>query len=351
VGWHLDSSEGYQEAAQVNLPAVIDALIEHSEEVDPRDYNAIRLRRRVWLRAIEIVQEVWDSWDWDFRYKVGESLTLTAGQNSVTAPSDFHSIAYEGSLWVPSRNWNIREVPANVLMEYRRMNSSAVGIPQYFAVFGGTDAGLPVIQFDRNADTTYTLALDYEKRPPRLLDRPDAVTAVASDDASTLPEGVYRLKLVYVSPDGNGPPSDATSVTVTGDNVQIITVTMSEPPTFSNATSKTLFMTEADGTTYYEHTDDIEVDDTSIVISAPVSIASDEITAGFSGIDRLPEGLFGVILAGLKEELGYDEGDSRSGGEAEGRFRKRLARFKREYPSFERKLRQGDLGLTTFRMH
>jgi hypothetical protein len=336
----------------LNLPAIIDAIIEHSEEVDPRDYNAIRLRKRVWLRAIEILQEIWDSWDWDFRYKVDGSMTLTSGQDTATAPSDFHALAYEGAVWLPApRNSPLFERPSFELMEIRRSNPTAQGFPQRFCVFGGDDTGLPTFQFDRLADQTYTLQLDYEKRPPALVDRPDDLTASVEDGVSTLTAGVYQFKLVYVTADGASLPSDAVSATVVDSNADTITLTFPEPPSWSQVTSKSLYMTPVGTSTFRLHTASIANSTTSQTVTAPVSGSADLIETGFSGLERLPEGLFGVLLAGLKEELGYDEGDSRSGGEAEGRFRKRLARFKREYPAFERKGRMGDLALTQYRMH
>lgn len=335
----------------MNLPAQIDAILEHTLEVDPRDYNAIRLRRRVWLRAIEILQEIWDSWDWDFRYKVDEALVLPSGENEVTAPADFHSIAYEGAMWIPSQTQPVFERPANWLMEYRRHNPSVQGFPEYFAAFGGTDGGLSVLRFDKLAGGDVTLQMDYQRRAPALTDRPDDLEAVITQDVSTFAAGAYQWKLVYVTAEDESWPSDAVVTDVSLANQDVITLTLPAAPTWSKVISKSLYGTVADGSTFHLHTAGIDPQETSIVLTAPVAGSEDEITAGNSGLERLPEGLFGVLLEGLKVAMGYDEGDSRSGGEAEGRFRKRLGRFQRESPAYERKARIGDLGLPSYRMH
>lgn len=334
----------------MNLPAAIDAIVEHTLEVDPRDFNAIRLRRRVWLRSIETLQEIWDSWDWEFRYKVDEALTLPSGENEVSAPADFHSIAYEGAMWIPSQNSPVHERPSNWLMECRRRNPTATGFPEYFAAFGAGDSGVAVLRFDKLASGDVVLQMDYERRPPALTDRPDDLSAAVSDATSTFTAGVYGWKLVYVTAEGESIPSSAVTSTISGVN-QVVTLTIPAAPTWSAIVSKSLYGTVQDGSTYRLHTADIDPAATTLVLTAPVSGGADVIGAGNSGLERLPEGLFGVMLEGLKVATGYDEGDSRSGGEAEGRFRKRLGRFKRESPAYERKARIGDLGIPAYRMH
>ncbi len=335
----------------MNLPAAIDAILEHTLEVNPRDFNAIRLRRRIWLRSIETLQEIWDSWDWDFRYKVDEALVLPSGENEVTAPTDFHSIAYEGAMWIPSQRSPVHERPSNWLMEWRRRNPAATGYPEYFAAFGEDDNGIPVLRFDKIASGDVTLQLDYERRPPILTDRPDDLEITQVDGVSTIPAGAYGFKLVYVTSEGESFASAAATTTVPLSNLFQFQITLPEAPTWARVTSKSLYMTTVDTSTYRLHTADIEPDETSVTITAPVSGSADLIGTGYSGLERLPEGLFGVLLEGLKVATGYDEGDSRSGGEAEGRFRKRLGRFQRESPAYERKARIGDLGITSYRMH
>lgn len=335
----------------MNLPAAIDAIVEHTLEVDPRDFNAIRLRRRVWLRSIETLQEIWDSWDWEFRYKVDEALTLPSGENEVSAPADFHSIAYEGAMWIPTQNSPVHERPSNWLMECRRRNPTATGFPEYFAAFGAGESGVAVLRFDKLASGNVVLQMDYERRPPALTDRPDDLSAVVGTGVSTFTAGVYGWKLVYVTAEGESFPSDAVSTTIVNPLTDIVTLTIPQAPTWSQVTSKRLYGTEDDGATYYLHTSGIDPQEETLVVTAPATSAADEIGAGYSGLERLPEGLFGVVLEGLKVAMGYDEGDSRSGAEAEGRFRKRLGRFKRESPAYERKARIGDLGIPAYRMH
>jgi hypothetical protein len=336
----------------MNLPAAIDAILEHTLEVDPRDFNAIRLRRRVWLRAIEYLQEIWDSWDWEFRYKVDEPLVLPSGDNEVTAPADFHSIAYEGAMWIPAQRTPVLERPANWLMEYRRRNPTVSGFPEYFAAFGADSDGLAVLRFDKLAGGDVTLQMDYERRPPILTDRPDDLTAVVNTGGvSTFTAGVYQWELVYESAEGESMPSDPVSTTITNALTDTITLTIPKAPTWARIVSKNLYGTEVDGSTFRLHTDDIDPDEETLTLTAPVSGAAAEIGTTSSGLERLPEGLFGVLLEGLKVAMAYDEGDSRSGGEAEGRFRKRLGRFKRESPAYERKARIGDLGIPSYRMH
>lgn len=336
----------------MNLPAAIDAILEHTLEVDPRDFNAIRLRRRVWLRAIEYLQEIWDSWDWEFRYKVDESLTLPSGANEVAAPADFHSVAYEGALFIPAQHQPILERPASWLMEYRRRNPDVHGFPEYFATFGGTDGGLAMLRFEKEAQGNITLQMDYERRPPALTDRPDDLSAVVDDaSSSTFTAGVYGWRLVYVTAEGESWPSDAVSTTLTAGATDSITLTIPAAPTWARVTSKRLYGTEVDGSTYRLHTTGIDPYETTLSLTAPVSGSADVLGDPDSGLERCPEGLFGVLLEGLKVAMGYDEGDSRSGGETEGRFRKRLGRFQRESPAYERKARIGDLGLPSYRMH
>jgi hypothetical protein len=336
----------------VNLPAAIDAILEHTLEVDPRDYNAIRLRRRVWLRSIEALQEIWDSWDWDFRYRVDVSLTLPSGDNEVSAPSDFHSIAYEGAMWIPAQRTPVLERPSNWLMEYRRANPTVTGVPEYFAAFGESDTGIPMLRFDKLASGDVVLQLDYERRPPALTDRPDDLAGtVVPDTVSTFTAGDYGWKLVYVTAEGESFPSAAEVTTLDNGATDTITLTIPKAPTWAQVTSKRLYGTQVDGSTYRLHTTGIDPETETLTLTAPVSGSADVIGSGYSGLERLPEGLFGVLLEGLKVAMGYDEGDSRSGGEAEGRFRKRLGRFQRESPAYERKARIGDLGLTAYRMH
>ena len=197
-----------------------------------------------------------------------------------------------------------------------------------------------------------TLQMDYERRPPVLTDRPDDLTAAITEGGtSTFTAGVYQWKLVYVTAEGESWPSDAVSATVSNAMTDEIVLTLPAAPTWANVTSKRLYGTQRDGSTFYLHTSGIDPYETTVTLTAPVAGTEDEITAGDSGLERLPEGLFGVLLEGLKVAIGYDEGDSRSGGEAEGRFRKRLGRFKRESPAYERKARIGDLGLPSYRMH
>jgi hypothetical protein len=236
-------------------------------------------------------------------------------------------------------------------MAYRRRNPTASGFPEYFAAFGGDADGLAVLRFDKLASGDVTLQMDYERRPPVLADRPDALTAVIGEDVSTFTAGTYGWKLVYVTAEGESFPSDPLETVLENGSTDVITMTIPSAPTWAHVTSKSLYGTTVGGSTYRLHTASIDPYETTLTLTAPVSGTADIIGAGYSGLERLPEGLFGVMLEGLKVAMGYDEGDSRSGGEAEGRFRKRLGRFQRESPAYERKARIGDLGLPSYRMH
>lgn len=338
----------------LGLPPVIDALVEHTEELDPSDVNNIRLRERLWLRGIEVLQDVFGSWDWDFRYAVDEPHTLTAGENSVAAPSDFLAMAPEGSIWVPSRNWEIKYRTQADLMRIRRETNNGTGLPRFFSVFGANSSGIPLLQFERETDVAYDAIMDYQKRCPIITDRPSAMTAATTVGSSTLDGGVYQFRLVFVTADGESFPGEIVSVTVAGPNTDFVTLTCQGPrfaPSWSKVTSLNLYATEAGGSTFYRHTTGILPTATTIVVTTDVTTAT-PLTDGYSGLESIPEDfVLSVFMEGVKVLNAYDKGDSRSAGEQEGRYRKNLARAKANYPTFEDKKRVGDQGLTLYRMH
>ena len=96
----------------------IDAILVYSNEftndVSTLQSSAVQVRthrERLWMRWQETLDEIWQGWEWPFRYTVGGALSLTSGLSSLAAPSDYHIGGYEGGLWIPAQNREIIFLP------------------------------------------------------------------------------------------------------------------------------------------------------------------------------------------------------------------------------------------------
>jgi hypothetical protein len=308
-------------------------------------------RERLWLRSQQCIEEIWGDWEWDFRYTVGASATLTAAATSCSAPSDYHVGGYEGSVWIPAQNREIMYLPLHRLLDERRRSGSATGIPDYFSIADTSSAGVPKFEFDRTADATYTLAVDYERRAPQLLDKPHAPTAADANGAGN-PDGSYQYKLTLVNADGETDGSAAsTSVTVATNIITVSNIYV--PPGFANCTSKKLYRTITGANDYHLITT-LAVSDTSYNdnTSDATAAAAAALSTSYSGLEKLPSEYHSLFLLALEVLDAKDHGDGRSAAELEGRYRKSLARAKaNSAPGKERLQRVGEIGLMPWRMH
>lgn len=336
----------------------IDAFLAYTIEIatDAATLNSAsapyRLHReRLWLRSQQILEEFWGCWEWPFRYTVGASATLTSGQTSCNAPSDYHIGGYEGSVWIPAQNRELGYLPLHRLLDERRRSGSSTGIPDYFAVANTDSAGVPKFEFDRTSDQTYTLAVDHERRAPRLLDKPPTVTA-ADSGGSGSPDGSYRYKLTLINADGETDGSLASdAVTVTTNIITLSSIYV--PPGFAMVTSKKLYRT-IDGADDYHLVATLDPDETTTNdnTSDAAAASAASLSTSFSGLEKVPSEYHTVIIQGLEVLDAKDHGDGRSAAELEGRWRKTLARAKANcVEGRERFTRVGEIGLMPWRMH
>lgn len=310
-----------------------------------------RHRERLWLRGQTVLEEIWGDWEWEFRYTVGASATLTAANSSCNAPSDYHIGGYEGGVWIPALNREIIFMPLHRLLDERRRNSVQTGVPTYYSVANTDSSGVPKLEFDRTADSTYTLAIDHERRAPRLLDKPPTVTA-ADSGGSGSPDGAYQYKLTLVNADGETDGSVASSAVTVVTN--IITVSsIYVPPGFAQVTSKKLYRTIA-GDDDYHLVATLDPEDTTVNdnTSDAAAAAAASLSTSYSGLEKLPSEYHPLFLLALEVLDAKDHGDGRSAAELEGRYRKSLARAKANAGSgLERLQRTGEAGLMSWRMH
>lgn len=155
----------------MNTSDFLDALMTHSEEVSTSDGNYTTIRARNLLRAQQAVEFLWNYDDWDFKQKIGGTLTLTSGAYSAVAPSGFYQIGSNGSVWISGQPIEVFRLDAPVVAKLRRARAGAQTMPSYYCVTG-QDASThrPTFIFDAIADTTYTLDIDYELTRPTLVD-------------------------------------------------------------------------------------------------------------------------------------------------------------------------------------
>lgn len=143
----------------------------HSAEVSTSDGNYATIRARFLLRSQQAVEFLWNYDDWDFRQKIGGSLSLSQGGFSAVAPSDFFQVGNEGSVWVNGTPIEVFRLNAGVVAKLRRSRAGSQAIPNFYAVTGqDTSTHRATFIFDALADANYTLDLDYEMRRPTLVD-------------------------------------------------------------------------------------------------------------------------------------------------------------------------------------
>lgn len=333
---------------------LIDAVVVHfNDAIDPDDGGNKLLRERIWLRTQEIIQDFWDEHEWDFKYKEATNIALGLGSDNVAAPSDFHSEGYEGGLWIPSQQHQVRFERPQELFRRKREVQQGSGRPDYYTLLDLDPTSLtPLFVFERAADAAYTLFSVYEQRPPIVADRPAApVAALAS--GTSLSIGAYQYRVTYVTAEGETDGGLIVSITTTAGNQVVSLSSIPVAPSWSGVTSRKVYRTAVGGSIFKLLTTLSDNTTTFTDTIADGSLGATIPTPGFSGLEEIPaEYHVSVIQEGVIGLDARDKGDPRSGAEHEARYRKRMARaWQNRQIGRERNMRIGDEGLIRFRMH
>ena len=336
----------------MKLSELIDALLIHTSErrgVDD-DFDQV-LRERYWLRTIEVLEEFFGSWEWPFRYGTS-AVSLTAGSSSCSAPSDFLTTGTEGGLFVTARRQEIVFKPSHWLLQARRLDGDAAGLPDYYTVFGRDSSGIQKFEFERLADATYSIDVDYERRAPHIVDRAPAPLASAVTGAG-LGIGVYKYAMTVTTADGESAIGLIVTVTTTGGNQKVTLSNLWVPPSWGRITTKTLYRTAVGGSTFkllsaITDLSTLTLDDTT----ADGSLGATAPT-GTSGLELIPDDYCrSVIMEGVIALDARDLGDLRSASEHDARYRRQLNRAKaNSQQGRESTFRIGDQGLPRWGMH
>lgn len=323
--------------------------------LDENDSNNRRHRERLLLRHQQVVEDFWWSWEWAFRYASNASLSLSASASSMAGPTDLHIGGHEVMLQIPAENQELTYLnPQDLVRERMLAGVGSTGRPRFWTIQGLNASGVPLLEFDIASDAAYTLTMNYEKRPPYIVDTPPAPTVAAG--SATGITGTYPYKVTWVTADGetDGGPASA-SITVTNTKIN---VTVQGAPAFTRVTSRKLYRPINGGSTYKlvtTITTDPTADVTYVDSTADGSLGADlpSGTSITSGLDKIPDEYHrSVILEGVAALDARDKGDMRSATEFEARWRKNLARAQvSSIPGRERLTVIGERGIAEWRMH
>lgn len=151
--------------------ALIDALLTHWEEIPATTAEQATMRARILALAQEIVQEIWDYAEWEFRHRSG-TLTLPSGAYVVDGPTDFQTTGQSGGLFVDSQRTEIRWMDPLHLHRERELRAVQNNtVPKFYSIDNtGTTSGYARFVFDITASGSVTINIYYLATPPVLVD-------------------------------------------------------------------------------------------------------------------------------------------------------------------------------------
>jgi hypothetical protein len=301
---------------------LLDLVLNHFVLIGTSDATNATWRERALERAQEVVEEVFDYSDWDFKQS-STTLSVLAGDTSVAGPADLATIGENGGLFISGLAKKLRYLQPGILLQQFE-EATATTQPRAYAVISQNTSNLPLIHFDVTANQAYTLKLYYDTTPPVLIDAPGAPN-LALAAGGELEVGAYREAYTFVAGSLESEIGEYQTITTTGGNERI-TVTFGTAAS-SFVTARKIYRTVVAGTqlklvgTISDNITTSYLDvipDASLGVNAPTT----------SSLTRIPQEYHrSVLQRGLIARLSKDFNDPRA-MEHEAAFQSALARMK-----------------------
>lgn len=146
---------------------MIDNLITDALHLSTTDaYVTAEWRPKI-LRILQRVVNKLYTYDIPWKQAGPVTLTLTANNRSVEAPSGFGLVGAKGGLYAANDREIIWRDPDYVAGWYTDDNT---GVPDHYTIYGVGASDRPAFHFDRKPTSDYPMSLFYEKEPPTITD-------------------------------------------------------------------------------------------------------------------------------------------------------------------------------------
>jgi len=149
---------------------LIDSILTHTEEVGSTDAENATLRARILERAQEVVDQVWDYADWDFRRTSNEISVLSADDGTFRFPSNFLSVGDHGGLYVADQKRKIEYLEPRELNKMRELEGGTEQYPRFYTMFGRDATFLTTGTLFKAPSANFTINIDYDSQSPTLAD-------------------------------------------------------------------------------------------------------------------------------------------------------------------------------------
>lgn len=149
----------------------IDTLLSYTDNVDATDADNANRRLRFLQYLQEAVEDVWNYYDWTFKYSSG-TVAVGLGDDDAALPGDFAEFGNHGGIWLGAQK--VREVAFRELITGKQTNVFAqTSNPAVFALASMDAATGSKVIWLPVATGAYTLDVFYITRPLTLLDADD----------------------------------------------------------------------------------------------------------------------------------------------------------------------------------
>lgn len=274
------------------------------------------LRNRVWRASQRAADAAWNYRPMSREFVDGP-VTMDTGADAGRGftPSDFSSIGPKMTVWLRGQRRRLGWLSPEDLFALRQSNpDNTSDIPQSYTIRGQATDGTQYLHVYPKNVTAIVLDLkNYIPRPPKLVDRPRALTS-ADGGAVGLPDGAYLYAVTFETADGEteGGPS-STSLTVALRKVLLTDIAVSP---VSRVSSRKIYRTAAGGEQLkYLATLSDNVTTTYLDNIADGDLGDDIPTTAnaVSGLEKFPEAHHRTaILAATEELMARRDGDGRS---------------------------------------